>query len=223
MYGNEMKTIETEGITYIVEVPGATRDWYYGIDSEHGDLYEAEEMFKKGYSIKGRNLCIVHYPEGSVYFPVPKTEGCYSENPVFFEGGIYILNVNFLKELIQIVRFDCEEHRTSIYVELPLSSAKDCYNLSLQVFPLTLTRQCAGNNDFEIIWPERVAFGTDDHDSFFLRAGNRLFFNRWHEEGEAENYKYWEETIVRNLEGNIVETLPGDVILMPNGEIWNLK
>ena len=37
------------------------------------------------------------------------------------------------------------------------------------------------------------------------------------------NYKYWEETIVRNLAGDVIETLPGDVMQMPNGEIWHLK
>lgn len=42
------KTIETDGITYIEPVPGATSEWYYGMDYEHGDLYEAEELFKDG-------------------------------------------------------------------------------------------------------------------------------------------------------------------------------
>lgn len=37
-----MKTIETDGITYIEPVQGATSEWYYGLDYEHGDLYEAE-------------------------------------------------------------------------------------------------------------------------------------------------------------------------------------
>ena len=101
-----MKVIETDGITYIKPIPGATSEWYYGLGFEQGDLYEAEQVF---------------------------------------------------------------------------------------------------------------------HDSFFLRDGNKLFFNRWHEEGEGENYKYWEETIVKDLSGNVIEKLPGDVMLMPNGELWHLK
>lgn len=50
-----------------------------------------------------------------------------------------------------------------------------------------------------------------------------MFFNRWYEEGEGADYKYWEETVVRNLTGNTIEILTGDVIQMLNGEIWNLK
>ena len=43
------------------------------------------------------------------------------------------------------------------------------------------------------------------------------------EEGEGENYKYWDEIVVKDLEGKVLETLPGDVMLMPNGELWHLR
>ena len=217
------RTIETGGITFIEPVQGATNEWYYGLDYDHGDLFEAEELFKAGHVVKGRKLCIVHYPDGQVYFPVPKKEGHYSERPVFIDEGIFIIDVDFPNGTIRIVRFDCKSCTIGVHAEIPLSDVKDCYNLHLYIAPLTLTRQCVADNEFEIIWPEKVSFRMDDHDSFFLRDGDRLYFNRWHEEGEGAYYKYSEETIVRDLSGNDIETLPGDVMLMPNGEIWNLK
>ena len=217
----KIKTIETNGITYIKPVPGATCDWYYGMDYEHGDLYEAEELFKDGHVVKGRKLCLVHYPDGAVFFPVPKTQGHYSEKPVFFDEGIYMLDVDFLNGVIRIIRFDCNDHQVSIHTELPLSSVKDCYNLQLHISPLTLSRQ--SDNELDIVWPEKVSLSMEDHDSFFLRDGEKLFFNRWFEEGEGVDYKYWEETIVRDLNGNVIEILPGDVMMMPNGEMWHLK
>ena len=217
----KLKTIETEGITYIEPVPGATGEWYYGMDYEHGDLYEAEELFNAGHTVKGRKLCLVHYPDGEVFFPVPKTEGHYSEKPVFSDGGIYMLDVDFPNESIRIIRFDCYDHRVSIHMEIPLKTVRDCYNLQLHVSPLTLSRQCG--NELEIVWPEKVSLSIESHDSFFLRNGENLFFNRWFEEGEGADYKYWEETIVRNLNGDVIEILPGDIMQMPNGEIWHLK
>ena len=216
-----MKTIETDGITYIEPVHGATNEWYFGLDYEHGDLYEAEEIFREGYVVKGRKLCLVHYPDGQIFFPVPKMEGHYSETPVFFGGGIFIIDVDFPNGLIRIIRFDCNDYQVSTHAELPLSSVKDCYNLQLRIAPLTLSRQCG--NEVEIVWPEKLSLSMGDHDSFFMRDGEKLFFSRWHEEGEGVNYKYWEETIVRNLAGDVIETLPGDVMQMPNGEIWHLK
>ncbi len=216
-----MKTIETDGITYIEPVQGATSEWYYGLDYEHGDLYEAEEIFREGHTVKGRKLCLVHYPDGQVFFPVPKKEGHYSEKPVFFEGGIFIIDVYFQKESIRIIRFDCNDYQVSIYAELPLSSVKDCYNLQLHIAPLMISRQCG--NKLEIVWPEKLSISIGDHDSFFLRDRERLFFSRWYEKGEGADYKYWEETIVRDLSGEVIETLPGDIMQMPNGEMWHLK
>lgn len=218
-----MKKIKTDGVTYIQPVQGATSEWYYGLDFEHGDLYEAEEIYKSGNSLKGRKLCIVHYPDGTVYTPLLEKENQYCDDPVYFEGDIYILNVDFKEGQIQIIRFDCTDHKSEVHAKLPLTSVKDCYNLKLQTAPLTLTRQCVGRNEFEIVWPEKISFKMDDHDSFFLRNGNKLFFNRWHEEGEGEDYKYWEETIVKDLSGNVTENFFGDVMLMPNGELWHLK
>ena len=218
-----MRTIDTNEISNLRPVPGAAADWYYGIYYKYGDLYEAEEIFKKGLPLKGRKFCLVHYPDGTAYFPLPREEGRYCGDPVYYDGSIYLLNVDFCKERIQIICFDAEDHEAELHAELPLSSVKDCYNLSLQISPLTLTRQCVGSNEFEIVWPERVHLYMEDHDSFFLRDNGKLFFNRWHEEGEGEDYRYWEETVVKDLEGNVLEVFPGDVMMMPDGEIWYLK
>jgi hypothetical protein len=218
-----MKTIETSGITYIELIPYGTDDWYYGISYEHGDLYEAEEVFKEGRDVEGRNLCLIHYPDGDVYRPVPKQPGVYPAEPVYYKGSIYILNVDFLRSLIQIMKFDCDSRETVIIEELPLSIVKDCYNLHLDIAPLTLTRQCVGSNEFEIVWPEKVQLEMGDHDSFFLRDGDRLYFSRWHEEGDDADYRYWEETVVRNLNGDVIDVFSGDVRIMPNGEMWNIR
>ncbi|SDB64472.1 hypothetical protein [Butyrivibrio sp. INlla16] len=217
----DIKRIETGGITYIEPVNGATSEWYYGMDYEHGDLYEAEEVFREGYKVKGRKLCLVHYPDGQVYVPVPKTEGHYSDIPVFFENGIFIIDVDFPKEMIRIMRFNCNDYHVSIHEEIPLSSVKDCYNLQLHTTPLMLSRQCG--NELDIVWPEKLILSMGDHDTFFMRDGEKLFFGRWYEEGEGVDYRYWEEIIVRNLSGDVIETLPGDIIQMPNGEMWHLK
>ena len=217
-----MKTIETKGITFIEPVPEGTADWYYGISYEHGDLYEAEEVFRSGGKVRGNALCLIHYPDGEVFWPLPKSEGVYLERPVFLDGGIFLLSVDFAGGRILISRFDAESHEVGTCAELPLEAAKNCYNLRLHVAPLSLTRQ--GDEDvFEILWPERVSFELGTHESFFLRQGDRLFFNKWYEEGDGPDYRYWEETVVRDLEGRVVETIPGDVRVMPNGELWHLK
>ena len=41
------KKIDTQGITFL-EVLDGSDEWYFGTDYFHGDLYEAEEIFKMG-------------------------------------------------------------------------------------------------------------------------------------------------------------------------------
>ena len=217
-----MKTIRTSGVTHLEPVPGSSGEWYAGVDFGCGDLYEAEQLFLGGQVIRGRSLCLVHYPDGQVFFPVPKAEGHYSERPVFFEGGIFIIDVDFPKGAIRIIRFGCTDFQAGIHAELPLSSVKDCYNLQLHTAPLTLSRQCRGSGELEIVWPERIRLSMGSHDSFFMRDGGKLFFNRWHEEGSGADYRYREETVVTDLEGNVTEVLPGDVMRMPDGAVWHL-
>ena len=172
-----MKTVDIQGITHIEPVPEGTSEWYYGISYEHGDLYEAEEVFRAGETVKGNTVCLIHYPDGEVFWPVPKKTGTCSEKPVFLDERIYLLNVDFQSGQICIFRFDCGSHEAELFKELPLSAVKSCYNLQLHSSPLSLTRQ-GEEGVFEIIWPERVSFALEPHESFFLRDGENLYFSK---------------------------------------------
>ena len=217
-----MKTIDTNGISYIEPVPGGTAEWYYGISNPAGDLYEAEELFRVGQCVRGNSLCLIRYPDGAVFRAAGGKDGTCLERPVFLDGRIAYPCVDFVREKIRIFSFDCGLYTTELLEELPLGAVRNCYNLQLHTAPLCLTRQ-GDEGLFEIIWPERAGFPMDPHESFFLRDGGRLYFNKWHEEGEGADYRYWEETVIRDLGGNTVETLPGDVMIMPDGEMWCIR
>ena len=217
-----MKTIHTDGITYIEPVPEGTPDWYYGLSSDQGDLYEAEEIFLAEGTVRGNEVCLIHYPDGEVFRPFPKSNNIYFEKPVFWNDCIFLLQVDFADGMIRIFRFGCRDHAAAKAYELPLDTVRNCFNLQLHVSPLSLTRQ-GDEGNFEIIFPEKVCFPMDPHESFFLRQDGRLYFSRWFEEGEGPSYRYWESTVVRDLSGRVIETLPGDIRIMPNGEMWHLK
>ena len=216
-----MRAVRTSGISFIEPVPGGTSEWYYGISREQGDLYEAEALFHDGGTFAGNTLCLVRYPGGEVFFPVPGTPDTYTETPVYLDGCIYTLQADFGQKALRIFCFDGSSHTCTILQELPLDIVRNCYNLQLHTAPLSLTRQ-GDDGLFEIVWPDRACFAMDPHESFFLREGSRLYFSKWYEEGEGVHYRYWEETIVRDPEVHLIETLPGDIRVMPNGELWHL-
>lgn len=211
-----MKEVNTQGITYIEPLVGCN-EWYWGTDYIHGDLYEAEEVFRDGHPVSQNKLLFVHDLDGRVVQPVVAREDQYLGNPVYYDGRIAILMVDFPVGQIIVMQFDrALEHMTE-RTELPLSAVKDCYNLLLKTAPLMVTRQ--GSEDtFQIVWPESVSFEIGERESFWVRSGDKLYFSTWEEDPE-----YREEIIVRKLEtGEIIDRFPGSNMTMPDGRLWVL-
>jgi len=212
-----VKRIETQGITYIEPLDGSRGAWYWGTDYASGDLYEAEELFRDGHPVNRNKLIFVHYPDGRAVQPIAAKQGQYFGRPIFYQGKITILLVDFPAGQIRILQYDDAPGQVSMLVEIPLSTVEDCYNLMLKTEPLMLTRE--GKDDkFQIIWPESVAFHTDGRGAFLFRSQENLYFSSW-----EENPEYWEETLVRNMRtGEIIERIPGALMFMPDGQRWIL-
>ena len=211
-----MNIIDLHGTTNMEIVRGGTEEWYRSTDYVHGDLYEAEELFKMGHPVQSNKLYLIHYPDGTIYEPVPTVDGQYIGYPVYDNGAVALLVASFEEAVIRILRFRPEE--TQEVAKLPLSAVKDCYNLILHASPLTLTRQ-ANDNMIEIIWPEHVQLAIVDRETLNFREGDKLYTTVWYEDPD-----YREETVVRSAQdGTILDRYPGDIRIMPNGETWNIK
>lgn len=211
-----MKTIDLHGITNMELVRGGTGEWYWATDYIHGDLYEAEELFHMGHPVQSNRLYLIHYPDGTVYEPVPAVTGQYLGCPVYDNGAVALLAVNFPEGVIRILCFRGGE--TQVVEQLPLSVVKNCYNLMLHTSPLSLTRQ-PGDNTFELVWPEQVRFAIKERETLNFRDGDKLYFTVWHEDPD-----YREETVVRSAQGGtILDRFPGDIRIMPNGDKWLMR
>ena len=211
-----MKIIDLNGICHLEPVRGGTDEWYWATDFIHGDLFEAEELFRMGQPVLSNMLYLIHYPDGQIYEPVPVENGQYLGYPVYDDGAIALLVVNFQEGVIRILRF--QPDKMTEVAQIPLSSVKDCYNLILHTKPLMLTRS-QGDNTFEIVWPEKIQFVISERETMNFREGDKLYFSSWYEDPD-----YREETVVRNLkDGMILERFAGDIRIMPNGEKWLMK
>ena len=211
-----MKRIITNGIANLEPLPGSS-EWYWGADYASNDLYEAEELFRSGHLIDKNRLVLVRCPEGTLYEPVRTKPGQYLGRPVYHDGQIVLLLVDFPKEEIRILTFREAEKTTKPLAMLPLSILTDCYNLMLEASPLMLTRS-AHDNQFQIIWPERRDFAIEDHEFFEFLEGNRLYTSVWYEDPD-----YREELLVRDYDtGELLERIPGSFRQMPNGQKWLL-
>lgn len=211
-----MRRIETQGIYYLEPLDGSN-EWYWGMDYTSGDLYEAEELFRDGHPVSQNRLLFVHYPDGNVIQPVVAEKGQYLGRPIYYQDKIIILMVDFPLKKIKIMQYDDREEQTTVLAEIPLSDVKDCYNLMLKKAPLMLTRQ--GTDDqFQILWPERITLDMGPTESFLFRSGEKLYFSAWCDEPE-----YHEEILVRHMgTKEIVDRFPGSIMKMPDGQTWVL-
>lgn len=211
-----MKRIVTNGITDLEPLQGSS-EWYWGADYASGDLYEAEELFRSGHPVQKNRLLLVHRPEGTVYEPVRTEPGQYLGRPVYHDGQVVLLLVDFPEGEIRILTFRATDGTTEPLAVLPLSIVTDCYNLMLEASPLLLTRS-AHDNRFQILWPERRDFAVEDHEVFAFLKGNRLYTSVWYEDPD-----YREEVLVRDYEtGEVLERIPGNLRTMPDGQHWLL-
>ena len=211
-----MKRIITNGITNLESLDGSS-EWYWGADYASNDLYEAEELFRSGHAVDKNRLILIQRLEGKVYEPVCTKPGQYLGKPVYHNGQIVLLMVDFPKEEIRILIFHEAEGTTEPLAVLPLSIVEDCYNLMLEASPLMLTRS-AHDNKFQILWPERRDFSIEDHEFFEFLDGNRLYTSVWYEDPD-----YREEVLVRDYDtGEVLERILGSLRSMPDGQNWLL-
>lgn len=119
-------------------------------------LYEAEACVQDGTPLHPNRLIFVN-GNGQLFEPVKANEGQYlGQPPIYEDQKIIFLLVDFFANRIHIFSFHTVTYQVSVIVELPLSLAKDCYNLRLET-PLMLIRH-ASDNVFEILWPECISF-----------------------------------------------------------------
>lgn len=212
-----MKIIETKGITYLEKLD-FNDEWYWGTDFSCGDLYEAEEVYRSGGTFTPNRLIFVHYPDGKVVEPLQASKNQYFGSPAFIDGIFYILLVDFKEKLIIIYNSSSDLTELNIETEIALEEVKDCYNLGLKGSPLMLTREGA-ENDFQIIWPEKVEFKISAKESFICRMKNQLYFSEWHEDDQ-----YREEVNIREYTtGVLIEKIKGAYFTTKNNVSWILR
>ena len=79
-----MKAIDIHGMTNMELVRGETDEWYWATDYIHGDLYEAEELFRQGHPVRSNRLYLIHYPDGTVYEEVSSTNRSHFDSDLCF-------------------------------------------------------------------------------------------------------------------------------------------
>ena len=213
-----MKFRKIEGLQDVCpEQIEGTDEWYCCKIAKNCfcDLYEAEEIVKAGQVYEGMTCVLIHYPDRNVYYPFVTKENVYVDAPVYWDGSLYFLVVDFMVEKIEIIAFDTAMYEIQTVMELSLKEVTDCYNLMLKVAPVLLIRD--GNEDvLEVIYPEKKHFKMGNHEVFLFKDEDKMYFSDWQEDPE-----YREMVVVRDWNtGKEMERFDGQLWRMPNGDVW---
>lgn len=179
------------------------------------DLYEAEEIVKAGQVYEGMTCVLIHYPDRNVYYPFVTKENVYVDAPVYWDGALYFLVVDFTAKKIEIVAFDTTMYEIQTVKEFSLNEVEDCYNLMLRVSPVLLVRD-GNKSGLEVIYPEKKQFEMSNHEVFLFKDEDKMYFSEWQEDPE-----YREMVVVRDWNtGKEIERFDGQLWRMPNGDVW---
>ena len=212
------RRIELGGISYITHPLGQDSAWYYGADSPAGDLYEALESAAAGREVPGSRLFLVRFPDGKTVEPLPEKPGLILNDPLCWDGKLYILAADIPEGTVTAYAFDEHTEDLTEVFRLPLADAGDGYNLLLHSQPLTLSLQ-PNDGTFTILYPEKVTFSIGERETFNFRDGDRLYFTTWYEDPD-----YREETVAREAgTGRELDRFAGDIRLMPDGTGWHIS
>ncbi|MBR2812011.1 MAG: hypothetical protein IKD69_11585 [Solobacterium sp.] len=209
-----MKDIFLNGISWLNIVPCGTSEWYFGRRYDAGDLDEAKQIYEDRHVYPGCRLVFVHYPDGRVLEPLqPRINTWYSE-PIHTGGILFFLVADFEKNTLAVMSFD--PGKQDLREETVLTLPDDCVNLMLHGETLTLSRPT--DTGLELLWPDVRHVPTGERESFFFRRDEKLYFMHW-----VEDPDYRVDIVVRDTDGNIVENMPGDIMIMPDGQLWHLS
>ena len=215
-----MNIIKIDGIPgcYPEQIEGTT-EWYFCKEGEDTscDLYDAKETIKSGETFSGMNCHLIHFPDGIVHSPFGLSENVYIERPVWDNGNLFFLSVDFCKQIIHITCYFPDEQRLETIKELQLNVVEDCYNLMLKTSPLMLCRD-SNNGIYEIVWPENKKIEIGQTEGLLFRDGEDLYFPEWYEDPD-----YRENVIIRDLNtGKIKDKFEGYLCKLPNGVYWKI-
>ena len=143
---------------------------------------------------------------GKVYTPFEKKKNVVFSKPKFLEENIYFLKGDYDKGSLVLCRFYPEEGAEKI-TELSLMGLR-LYNLNIMGEKVHIVSQ---EDDFCCYYPESFSFEMGENESAVLILDGKVYCQEWVEESwdeenncAKENYKYYDNLIVRDFEGNIL-------------------
>ena len=205
--------------TYIEKIHGQKR-FAFGI-SDSADFYDLAEYCENG-EYKGQNIRFYDLTNGDVYIPFNLKRNVVYDKPVYFDGNYYFMRGDFDEQAVTLYRY-IPGKEPEIIEEFGFEEA-DLYNFRIMGEGIHVVSQ---NDIFRCYYPEKFSLELGEHESVIYIDDEKVYCQEWIEEGwdtendcATENYKCYDNLVIRDFEGNIISKEIGSLYQDDDGTWW---
>ncbi len=190
-----------------------TENWYWSMAGKDVETVLCADEIDQ--SSAGTRLYLIHYPEGTVYEPLPQQELFYMAQPVWDQGRIGILALDRKESQLLIYAFLPETGKLELLDAFSQDILPDLYgSVNVKASPLMIVYEDC-NGITQMLWPQKRILSEDELETFICQEGKNLYFTVYDEESDENRFN------VREVDtGETIATYRGTPHLMPDGSVW---
>ena len=191
--------------------------------SDFTDLYDLIELSQTG-GYQGNELLFYDFETGTVHKPFAQKRNVVYGRPVFADRFLYFLQGDYDSKIVTLYRYlpgSILENVTELDME-----EINLYNLMIVGDPIHIISQ-GDEDDFHCYYPEKILFPLGENESVILIADDKVYLEKWIEEGwdeendcRTDQYKYYNEIVVRDFTGKLIEKFTGSFYRHTDGSWW---
>lgn len=197
-----------------------TDRYAYGL-SDFADSWELKDWQEHG-GYQGSVLYLYDLHENKVYIPFKKKKNVIYQMPLFSDGMIYFLQVDYDDKKVNLYRVSSNLVLEKI-TDLSIDEV-NLYNIGLIGEGVYITSH---DESFVCYYPEAFEIDLEEDESVLCIDGDRIYISAWIEEGVeneqiTKDYSYYGKIRVKDKAGNLISEEIGSLNQFPDGK-WRIS
>lgn len=197
-----------------------TERYAYGL-SDFTDSWELKDWQEHG-GYQGSVLYLYDLQESKVYIPFKKKKNVIYQMPLFSDGMIYFLQVDYDDNKVNLYRVSSSLELEKI-TDLSIDEV-NLYNIRLIGEGVHITSQ---DESFVCYYPESFEIKLETNESVLCIDDEKIYISVWIEEGvendeTTKDYTYYEKIRVKDKSGNLISEEIGSLTQFPDGK-WRIS
>lgn len=189
--------------------------------SEGIELYEIEEVIRYDGSYPGMTIQFYDFETGKVYCPFELKRNVGYGDVRYLNGLYYFLQCDYEARIVNVIEY-LPGKEPRVFVSFNMNEV-ELGNLRIIGNGINIVSSL---NTFQSYYPKQFQMDLEPPESVILIDEDKVYCSKWIEEGydyeknmQTNDYKYYEQLIIRDLNGNKISEETGN-ISDHNNRVW---